>query len=97
MFADGKIARDAQARTGIITNVAVPQRPVRKTALGANMVVDGGSLDPSSPHSSGGRSIFATLPKGNQSVPGDATAATVYKLDQEFSKYTLDVFRNKRM
>ena len=42
-----------QARTGITTNVAVPQRPVRKTALGAGMVVDGGRLDPSSPRSSG--------------------------------------------
>ena len=28
-------------------------------------------------------------------IARDATAAAVYKLDQEFSKYTLDVFRNK--
>ena len=34
-----------QARNGIRTNVAVPQRPVRKTAFGAVMVVDGGRLD----------------------------------------------------
>jgi hypothetical protein len=27
-------------------------------------------------------------------IARDATAAAVYKLDQEFSKYTLDVFRN---
>ena len=42
-----------QARTGITTNVPVPQRPVRKIALGAGMMVNAGRLDPSSPRSSG--------------------------------------------
>ena len=46
------VVTQEQARTGITTNVAVPQRPVRKTALGAGMVVDGGRLEPSSSRSS---------------------------------------------
>ena len=42
---------------------------VRKTALGAGMVVDGGRLDPSSPRSLGDGPWFATLLKGSQSAP----------------------------
>ena len=73
-----------QTRNGIRTNVAVPQRPVRKTAFGAVMVVDGGRLDPRS--SGAGPYLpldkfrrgppppppgpwFATLLKGSQSAP----------------------------